>query len=182
MSRPAPWEVLDTELVLDRKWLRVRQERVRTARGVVIDEFHVIEASAWAGVVCVTAERQLVLVEQYRHGHGGPSLELPAGVVEAGEPWLEGARRELREETGFVSDHWRPLWRVRPEPARHAQWVEFFVATGAVRVAEQELDETEDMRIVLRPLGELDAIVDEMVHGMHVGALLLAARRGLLDM
>jgi hypothetical protein len=34
--------------------------------------------------------------------------------------------------------------------------------------------------VVTRPLSELDTIVAEMVHGLHVGALLLAARRGLL--
>ncbi|HSC89722.1 MAG TPA: NUDIX hydrolase, partial [Polyangiaceae bacterium] len=152
-----PWKVLDSSLILDRKWLRVRQERVETARGVVIDEFHVIESSCWAGIVCVTAQRELVLVEQYRHGHRGPSLELPAGVIESGEDWLDGAQRELREETGYTSEDWKPFWRVRPEPARHDQWVEFFVAKGAQRTMLQHLDETEDMRVVLRPLDDLDA-------------------------
>lgn len=175
-----PWQVLDSELILDRKWLRVRQQRVRTASGVVIDEFHLIETTPWAAVICVTEDRQLVLVEQYRHGHGGASLELPAGVIEVGEEPLAAAQRELREETGYEADDWQALWQVRPEPARHEQWAHFAVATGARLCATQALDLTEDVTVVTRPLSELDAILAEMVHGLHVGALLLAARRGLL--
>jgi len=181
MNDLRPWDILAERVLLDRKWLRVREQRVRTARGVVIDEFHVIESSSWAGIVCLTPQRELVLVEQYRHGHAGPSLELPAGVIEPGEEGASGAARELVEETGYTSDHWQHLWRVRPEPARHAQWAEFYVAKNARLTAPQKLDETEDMRVVTRPLADLDAIVGEMVHGLHVGALLLAARRGLLD-
>ena len=178
MSSLRAWEVLEQRLILNRKWLRIREERIRTARGAIIDEFHVIESPSWAGIICVTDQRELVLVEQYRHGHGGVSLELPAGVIEPHEDAAKGAARELQEETGYTSTQWQPLWRVRPEPARHAQWAEFFFASGAVCTADQQLDATEDMRIVRRPLGELDAIVSEMVHGLHVAALLLAERRG----
>jgi len=174
------WKTLDSELILDRKWLRVRRDRVLTGAGVVIDEFHVIESAPWAAVVCVTGERELVLVEQYRHGHRGPSLELPAGVLEPGEAPLAAAVRELREETGYEPGHVQELWSVRPEPARHEQWAHFALATGARLVRSQALDATEEVTVVRRPLSELDAIVGEMVHGLHVAALLLAARRGLL--
>ena len=175
------WELLGSELLLERKWLRVRQDRVRTQSGVVIDEFHVIESPAWAATVCLTPARELVLVEQYRHGHGGPSLELPAGVIEPSEDPAFAAARELCEETGYEAESVQLFWSVRPEPARHEQWAHFAVARSATLSRPQALDDTEAVSVILRPLAELDQIVAEMVHGLHVAALLLAERRGLLD-
>lgn len=175
-----PWTTLESQLLLDRRWLRVRSDRVRTAAGVVIEEFHVIESVPWAATVCVTEGRELVLVEQYRHGHGGPSLELPAGVLEPAEDPLAAAQRELREETGYEAADWTALWRVRPEPARHEQWAHFAVARGARLGKSQTLDATEDIAVVLVPLAELDEVLTKMVHGLHVAALLLAERRGFL--
>jgi len=122
-----------------------------------------------------------VLVSQYRHGHKGTSLELPAGIIDPGEEELSGAARELREETGYVSDEIAPLWKIRPEPARHDQWAYFAIAKNARRAQAQDLDSTEDIRVVTRPLAELDSVLEEMVHGVHVAALLLAARRGHFD-
>ncbi len=175
-----PWKTLTSQVLLERKWLRIRQERIETGRGAVIDEFHVIEGPPWAAIVCVTAARELVLVEQYRHGHGGLSLELPAGVIEPGEDPLASAQRELLEETGYGGGNWQALRAVRPEPARHTQWAHLFVCVGAELQRAQSLDETEDVRVVLRPIAELDAVLDEVLHGVHVGALLLAERRGHL--
>ncbi len=175
-----PWQVLDSEVLLDRRWLKVRRDRVRTESGVTIDEFHVIESSPWAAIVCVTDDQQLVLVQQYRHGHRGASLELPAGVIEPGEAPLSAAKRELLEETGFEADRWQRLWQTRPEPARHEQWAHFALARGARKSQDQQLDETEALSVLLRPVSELDQILEEMVHGVHVAALLLAERRGLL--
>lgn len=176
-----PWDVLQSTVLLERTYLKVRMEEVRVGRGTIIPDYHVIESPSWAGIVCVSTDKQLVLVEQYRHAHGGPSLELPAGIIEPGEEDLRGAARELEEETGYVADEIAPLWKVRPEPARHDQWAYFAIARGARPAGGQHLDATEDIRVVTRPISELDAIVEEMVHGVHVAALLLAARRGLLD-
>ncbi|MBN2195270.1 MAG: NUDIX hydrolase [Polyangiaceae bacterium] len=177
-----PWEILESRLLLDKRWLRVREDRVRTGSGHVIDEFHVLECPSWSCVCCVTRDQQLVLVEQYRHGRGAITLEIPAGVIETTETPLAGAQRELREETGYEAEDWVALGTLRPEPARNTHRAFLFVARGAVRCFMQALDPSEDVRVRLHPLAELDALIDEgrVDHAVHVAALLLAARRGLL--
>ncbi len=178
-----PWKVLSESVLLDRKWLRVRQQRVLLPNGHVIDEFHLLDGASWAAVLPITDDGQVVLVEQYRHGLGRPSLELPAGVIEPGEPPESAARRELLEETGWAaSGELELLMDISPEPARHTYRAWLFAARGVhyQRAAEPERSEQLTVRLVPgRELVEM-ACRGEVQHGVHVGAILMAARRGML--
>src|SRR5450432_4250503 len=97
----APWEIITDTALISERWLEVRQQRVRLANGNEIEQFHLINGPHWTAVLCLTPDRQVVLVRQYRHGFGGASLELPAGVIEPSEAPIDAARRELLEESGF---------------------------------------------------------------------------------
>ncbi len=178
--RTAPWKVLSSQTLLDVRYMNVERQRVELGSGTVIDDFHLVGSPDWAGVICVTDKQELVLVEQYRHGHGGVSLELPAGVIEPGEDPMVAAAREMEEETGYTADEVVSLWKTRPDPARHTHWAHFGFAKNAHVSREQRLDDTEDINVVLCPTRDLDAIVQTMVHATHVAALLFAAKKGLV--
>ncbi len=177
-----PWRVDASEVIIDRPWLRVRQERVTLARGASIEEFHVIESPSWAATLALTADGDAVVVAQYRHGASGTSVELPAGVIDVDEEPLAAARRELLEETGYVSDAWEHLLTVDTEPARHTSRAWFYFAKNARRSGAPRQDETEDLEVRLLPAGDLvrSALHGGVRHGVHVGAILAAAARGLL--
>lgn len=177
-----PWHVLDSKLLIDERWLQLREDRVRLANGHEIERFHVIHGPDWASVLCVTNDSEVVLVRQYRHGAGSPSLELPAGVIEPHETPEEAARRELLEETGYESDDWVSIQSVSTEPARHTTRAHFFCARGARRTRPAAPEETEVLEQVLVPLSDLSglALDGSILHGVHVGAILVAFARGLV--
>jgi 8-oxo-dGTP pyrophosphatase MutT (NUDIX family) len=183
MSAIPPWQVRSSRVLLERRWLKVVEQRVVTSSGAEIDEFHLIESPEWVGVVARSDDGRVVMVDQHRHGIGAVSRELPAGVIDPHESPLAAAQRELREETGFVAAAWRPLTVVRPEPSRQNTRAHFFFAAGAVCVGEPAGDNSEHTVVALVPPAALLAALDagEIVHGVHVGAILMAARRGLLS-
>jgi 8-oxo-dGTP pyrophosphatase MutT (NUDIX family) len=178
----APWRVLERTPLLERTYLSVTQDRVRLDDGREIEDFCLLHSPDWAAVLCVTEDQRIVLVRQYRHGLGGVSWELPAGALEPGEDPSGGARRELLEETGYASDAWQPLLTASIDPARQSSRAHFFVALDCRRVAAPSLDATEEIDTVLLTRDELLALIDrgELQHGIHLAAVLLAARRGLI--
>lgn len=180
---PIPaWQVLTETTLIEQRWLEVREQRVRLANGHEIERFHLIENPSWAAVLCLTEQREVVFVRQYRHGLGGPSLELPAGALDPREPPMAGAQRELREETGFEAPLFEPLVSLAPEPARSTTLAHFFLARSAKRVAAQALDSSEELEVLLVPVSEVFGLIEarHIVHAAHVAAILLAERRGLL--
>jgi 8-oxo-dGTP pyrophosphatase MutT (NUDIX family) len=177
-----PWQVLDSKLLIDERWLQLREDRVRLENGHEIDRFHVIHGPDWTSVLCVTNDSEVVLVRQYRHGLGGVSLELPAGVIEPHETPEEAARRELVEETGYESSDWVSIHSVSTEPARHTTRAHFFCARGARLARPAAPEDAEVLEVVKVPLADLARLATDgsIAHGVHVGAILAAFQRGLV--
>jgi 8-oxo-dGTP pyrophosphatase MutT (NUDIX family) len=177
-----PWQVLETKLLISERWLQLREDRVKLANGHEIERFHVIHGPDWASVLCVTEASEVVLVRQYRHGIAGPSLELPAGVIEPHETPEQAARRELAEETGFEASDWMSIHAVPTEPARHTTRAHFFCARGARRTLRPAPEETEILEVVLVPLGDLArlALDGSIQHGVQIGAILAAFAKKLV--
>ena len=177
-----PWRVVASRLLLERRWLTLHEQRVVLPTGAEIDEFHLIESPDWVGILATTEDDRVVVVEQYRHGAARAGLELPAGVIDAGETPHDAARRELSEETGFEAGELELLSTVYPEPARHTNRAYFYVAPRAVKRGEPRLDESEHLVVRLLSREDLLAAIDSgaLVHGSHVGAIMLAVHRGIL--
>ncbi|HMY18398.1 MAG TPA: NUDIX hydrolase [Polyangium sp.] len=177
-----PWSVLRSQTIVDRKWLTVKEQHIALPHGGEIGEFHLIESPDWASTLAITETGRLVMVDQYRHGAARVSRELPAGMIDPGETPEQAARRELEEETGYVAEHWEHLLTINTEPARHTNRAHFYFAKGARLAGDQRVEPSEFIHVALvEPNELLRAIADgTIVHGVHVGAIMLAVARGLV--
>ncbi len=94
------YETLQSENIFAGRAFKVRRDLVRLPNDQEI-WLDIVEHVQSVSVVPIDAQGQIWFVKQYRHPAQQELLELPAGMVEAGEDPLECARRELREEIGM---------------------------------------------------------------------------------
>jgi len=129
------------------------------------------------GVVCHDGE-SLWLVRQPREAVGEPDLlELPAGKLDVeGEAPLEAAKRELAEEIGKAAEQWEHLHTFFTSPGFTDEVCHVYLATG-LSDASAEADEHERIDVEVRPLAELDAIIDEVRDSKTLIGLLELRRR-----
>lgn len=128
-------------------------------------EFYIAQAPLWVNVVALTPDRQVILVEQYRHGVHEVGIEVPGGVAGYAADGLDAAKRELAEETGFTSDRWTRLGRVSANPAIMDNHCEIWLAENCVETQAQNPDPFEDIRVLSVPETQFIAMVrDGSIH------------------
>jgi ADP-ribose pyrophosphatase len=164
-----PWKILES------KYLRkeMRLDTCKLPNGKVIEGV-VLEYGDWATIVALTKKQEVVLVRQYRHGAQKVILELPGGAIDAeDENPVSAARRELLEETGYTSDTFIQIGCVSPNPANQTNLIYSFLALDADKVGSQNLDDTEEIEVVLKPLEEVIAMAKsgELLQSMQVSAM-----------
>ena len=162
------WKILESNYPRP----RYRFDKVELPNGKVFEAV-ALEFRTWAAVLAITKDQQVVLVRQFRHGAQDVFWEFPGGVVQDGENPLDGARRELSEETGYTSSNMIEVGKFYPNPALQTNVMHAYLAYDVEKTDVQELDDAEDIEVHLVSLDELIAMTKrgEFRHGLQVAAL-----------
>lgn len=154
-----PWRRRNRRLAYSNPWLEVYHDDVDRPDGS-LGIYGVVHFRTQAvGVVAVADDRRLLLVGQHRYTLDEYSWEIPEGGVEHDEPLVEGAKRELREETGYDAAEWRQLCRMTVSNSVTDERGAIFLATG-LRAGEATPEATEDLVVRWATLDEVLAEIE----------------------
>ena len=151
-----PWTTVKSSVLIENSFLKIDRELVRLPNGEQIDYF--INDRADVGMVfAVTKTHKVVLVRQYKHGAQGLTLELPGGALEPGESPVDGALRELEEETGLVPiQPPRLIASFYDDATRQRNMIHILFCSEAELTGKQHLDANEGASGIEVELVDLD--------------------------
>ena len=181
-----PWPKLSTTPLGDFKVFRLRKDVKQSPRTRQKHEFYVLDSVDWVNVIALTPHREILLVEQFRHGSETVELEIPGGIVDADDPSpVATAVRELREETGYEGENARIIGTVFPNAAIQSNRCHTVLVENCRLTHPVQFDHGEDIVTHLKPVDAIPQLVAsaKIRHCIVVTALyhFELFRRGLKD-
>ncbi len=188
---PLEWEEIKMEHVLKDKWIDIRRSVYRYPDGREFEPYYSYSRRDYVVVVASDTEGDYICVRQFRQGIKKVTTEFPAGGIERkdgkeygeersefSEDALEAAKRELIEETGYVSDEWRHLVTIPSHATIADNYAHLFEARNCRKVTGQSLDETEYLVVVKHTKDEIEEMIKtgNFQQATHVAAWFLAER------
>ncbi len=168
-----PWQKITSKPIYNNPWISVREDNViNPAGGEGI--YGVVHFKNLAiGIIPVDREQHTWLVGQYRYALDEYSWEVPMGGSPLDDDPLNGAKRELREETGLTAANWQLLMKVHPSNSVSDETGFIYVASDLTE-GETEHEDTEQLIIKRVPLRDAIAMTmdGEITDCMTIAALL----------
>ena len=153
--------------IFDVECLEVKLPNGRVSRRDVVRHHGAV------AVVALTESGKIALVRQYRTALDRVTVEIPAGKLEPGEDPLDCAKRELKEETGFVAGRIAYLTTIASSCGFTDELIHLYLATQ-LSFEGASPDEDEFLNVDLVDVQDLvDAVLDGKIEDAKtvVGAL-----------
>lgn len=151
--------LVDSQLVYDGSFLKVRHDKVRLPDGAVASREYFRHPGAVV-ILPVFDDGSVLLERQFRYPLNQVFLEFPAGKIDPGEDRLACARRELQEETGYIARDWQRVCTIHNAIAYSDEFLEIYLARG-LTAGERKLDDEEFLETFQAPLADVLAWVRE---------------------
>jgi ADP-ribose pyrophosphatase len=173
--------VLSSEVVYTGPLFRVLHEKI-VEPGGENNERDVIRHNGSVVILAIDNSKNkknpwVVMERQYRHAANQFLWELPAGKLETGEDALEGAKRELAEETGYRAKKWKPLVEYYASPGFLGESMKVFLAEG-LQAGDASPEEDEKIELRLVKLSEVVEMIEKgaILDGKTLSSVLLYDR------
>ena len=172
-----PWKRGPERLVFDNPWIKVTEHEAVAPTGKPARYGVVGFKNLAIAVLPIHQDATVILVGQNRFALADYSWELPEGGSPLGEDPLEGARRELAEETGLCARDWRPVLKAQLSNSVTDERAVGYLALGLSESrGGHQRDDSEDLQLARVPFHEaLQAALDGHMEDMLTLAMLLRA-------
>jgi len=177
------WNIIKSKEVFKCPWFSIDQETWKLPKGKTINDCFISNSKDIVSVIPFTEKYKVLVIKEYKHGYKDVIYTFPAGILEKDELPMDGASRELQEETGYIGDL-SFIQKTSPNPTSSRFSKYSFIATNIKKVSEQNLDSTEFIEEDIYSIKEVMNLIDsgKIVSDLSICSFYSALRHiGLLD-
>jgi ADP-ribose pyrophosphatase len=185
------WEEVSTEHIVQDEWIDFRRQAFRFPDGNIFEPYYTYSRRDYVVIVASDEDGKYICVKQFRQGIKEVTTEFPAGGIErkdgkqygahdsSEEDALVAAKRELKEETGYISDEWRHLITIPSNATIADNLAHIYVARNCRKVSDQELDDMEFLNVEKYSADQIEEMISDgnFKQAVHVMAWLMSLRR-----
>ncbi|MCR4891545.1 MAG: NUDIX hydrolase [Lachnospiraceae bacterium] len=199
-ERDLVWQEISREHIIQDEWIDFRRSKYRFPDGSVFEPYYSYSRRDYVVIVASDEEGRFICVRQFRQGIEEVTTEFPAGGIEraekreyrtkdaddlasgdaaGGEDPLEAAKRELQEETGYISDKWTHLLTIPSNATIADNYAHLYLAEKCRKVSSQNLDETEFLQVLKYSFDEIEGMIHSgsFQQAVHTLAWMMAKER-----
>lgn len=173
MENTNPWKTIESNKIYENNWIGLTEHQVINPSGGkgIYGEVHFKNIAI--GILPLDNELNTWLVGQYRYPIKAYSWEIPEGGGALSEDPLDGAKRELIEETGLTATEWIEIQRMHLSNSVSDELAIIYVAKGLTQ-GPSSPEETEQLVIKKLPFNDAYQMVinGEITDSMSVAAIL----------
>lgn len=176
MRENGPWKIKSTTAKYKSELIDLYEDEVIKPNGEP-GTYSTVCVKPGVSVLPVDEEGSVYLARDFRYAVGRECVEAVAGAIDEGEPPVDAARRELKEELGIEAADFVELGIVDPMPSLVDSPSHLFLARGRLRFREKELEAGENVRTLKVKLSEaLRMVIEgEITHGASCVLILRAS-------
>lgn len=166
------WPLQSEQEVYPTRVFRVLEKRYQKPESTQNFTANVLKCPNWVNIIGINPNGEILLERQYRFGTDRIELEIPGGMIDEGEDPLLAAKRELEEETGYISDEWHYLGVVNANPAIMTNQCFSFLALNLQAKGKIHFDEDEEIEFLFKPAEDVRR---DLRNGIITNVFIIAA-------
>lgn len=168
------WKTKNSKIIYKNERFSVHEDQIVRPDGTN-GVFYIIDRVPVVAVVPLTRYNEVYLVHINRYTTKKTHWELPAGSSDKQDE-LIAAKRELKEETGLISNDWTKVAQLEVAPGMTGQLAHIFVAQNVETTLEDKKEDENIDKMRKFPFKKILQMIEsgEIVNGPTISAIFLA--------
>ncbi len=155
-----PWTTLSSKVIYENPWIKVEEDQVLNPSGGKGIYGKVLFKNKAIGIIPLDEDFNTWIIGQYRYTLNAYSWEIPMGGGPASLSPLDGAKKELKEETGLTAQAWTLILKIHTSNSVTDEVGYVYIAEDLSQ-GETAFDDTEELVIKKIPFRQAVEMVME---------------------